>query len=70
MEVQNAHRTGATMPTLVKLTLSESLAREAEANGLLAPESIERLLQEEVRSGASTGSLRPPTDLAHAPGLR
>jgi hypothetical protein len=29
--------------------LPEALAREAEANGLLAPEAIERLLREELR---------------------
>ena len=33
----------------LKLTLPDALARDAEAAGLLSPESIERLLREEVR---------------------
>ena len=33
----------------LKLKLSDSLAREAEAAGLLTPEAIERLVREEVR---------------------
>ena len=33
----------------LKLTLSDPLAREAEAAGLLTPESVERLIREEVR---------------------
>lgn len=37
------------IPLELKLTLPEALAREAEANGLLAPEAIERLLREELR---------------------
>jgi len=32
----------------VKLTLSDSLAREASASGLLEPEAIEALLREEL----------------------
>ena len=37
------------MSTELKLTLSDSLAREAEASGLLTPEAIEALLREEIR---------------------
>ena len=33
----------------LKLDLPDSLAREAEANGLLTPEAIEALLRAEVR---------------------
>jgi hypothetical protein len=33
----------------IKLTLPDGLAREAEANGLLTPETLERLLREELR---------------------
>jgi hypothetical protein len=33
----------------IKLNLSDSLAREAEAGGLLTSESIEYLLREEIR---------------------
>lgn len=33
----------------IKLTLPDGLAREAEATGLLTPESLERLLREELR---------------------
>ncbi len=33
----------------LKLTLPDALVREAEAAGLLSPESIERLLRQEVR---------------------
>ncbi len=33
----------------IKLSLSDSLAREAEAGGLLTSESIEQLLREEIR---------------------
>jgi hypothetical protein len=33
----------------VQLTLPDGLAREAEANGLLTPETLERLLREELR---------------------
>ncbi len=33
----------------LKLTLPNSLAREAEASGLLTPEAIEALLREEIR---------------------
>lgn len=37
------------MSTELKLTLPDSLAREAEASGLLTPEAIEALLREEIR---------------------
>ena len=38
------------MPTReLKLTLPESLAEEAEAIGLLRPESLEHLIREEIR---------------------
>ena len=37
------------MSTQVKLTLADSLAREAEANGLLTPKAIEALLRDEIR---------------------
>lgn len=37
------------MSTEFKLTLPDSLAREAEASGLLTPEAIEGLLREEIR---------------------
>ena len=37
------------MSTEFKLTLPDSLAREAEASGLLTPEAIEALLREEIR---------------------
>lgn len=33
----------------IKLILPDSLAREAEANGLLTPESFESLLRAEIR---------------------
>jgi uncharacterized membrane protein YheB (UPF0754 family) len=33
----------------IKLTLPDGLAREAEANGLLTPDGLERLLREELR---------------------
>jgi hypothetical protein len=33
----------------IKLNLPESLAREAEASGLLTPQSIESLLRAEIR---------------------
>ena len=33
----------------IKLDLPDSLAREAETNGLLKPEAIESLLREEIR---------------------
>lgn len=33
----------------IRLSLPDSVAREAEANGLLAPESLASLLREEVR---------------------
>lgn len=36
------------MSTELKLTLPDSLAREAEASGLLTPEAIEALLREEI----------------------
>lgn len=37
------------MSTELKLILPDSLAREAEARGLLTPEAIEALLREEIR---------------------
>jgi hypothetical protein len=37
------------LSTQVKLTLADSLAREAEANGLLTPKAIEALLRDEIR---------------------
>jgi len=37
------------LSTELKLTLPESLAREADANGLLKPEVIEALLRDEIR---------------------
>ena len=37
------------MSTEFKLTLPDSLAREAKASGLLTPEAIEALLREEIR---------------------
>jgi hypothetical protein len=44
---------GITMTTLeVKLSLPDSLAKEAQAAGLLAPEEIEKLLREEIRRRA------------------
>jgi len=36
------------LSTELKLTLPDSLAREAEASGLLTPEAIEALLREEI----------------------
>ena len=33
----------------IRLTLPDNLAREAQAAGLLTPETLERLLREEVR---------------------
>ena len=33
----------------IQLTLPDGLAREAEDNGLLTPEALERLLREELR---------------------
>jgi len=33
----------------IRLTLPDNLAREAQAEGLLTPETLERLLREEVR---------------------
>ncbi|MFY9821989.1 MAG: hypothetical protein WAM82_11450 [Thermoanaerobaculia bacterium] len=35
--------------TEIKLSLPDSVAREAEASGLLKPESLESLLREELR---------------------
>lgn len=37
------------MSTELKVTLPDSLAREAEASGLLTPDAIEALLREEIR---------------------
>ena len=37
------------MSAEIKVTLPDGLAREAEANGLLTPESIEFLLREELK---------------------
>ena len=37
------------MSTELKLTLPDSLAREAEASGLLSPAAIEALLRDEIR---------------------
>jgi hypothetical protein len=37
------------MSTELKVTLPDTLAREAEASGLLTPEAIEALLREEIR---------------------
>ena len=37
------------MSTELKVTLPDSLAREAEASGLLTPQAIEALLREEIR---------------------
>jgi hypothetical protein len=37
------------LSTELKLTLPDSLAREAEASGLLTPEAIEALLRGEIR---------------------
>jgi hypothetical protein len=46
------------------ITLPESLAREAEANGLLRPEAIERLLREELRRRQATGLFEAADRLA------
>ena len=57
----------------IKLTLPGSVAREAEARGLLKPEFLESLLREELRRGRvdrlfeaadrlGSGSLPPLTD--------
>jgi hypothetical protein len=37
------------LSTELKVILPDSLAREAEASGLLSPEAIEALLREEIR---------------------
>jgi hypothetical protein len=37
------------LSTELKVTIPDSLAREAEASGLLTPEAIEALLREEIR---------------------
>jgi post-segregation antitoxin (ccd killing protein) len=37
------------LSTELKLTLPDSLAREAKASGLLTPEAIEALLRDEIR---------------------
>ena len=37
------------MPVALKINLPDQLARDAEANGLLRPESIELLLREELK---------------------
>jgi hypothetical protein len=39
----------ATIQFDIRLTLPDSMAREAEARGLLKPESLESLLREELR---------------------
>jgi hypothetical protein len=50
MAESTAKGTGIEMSSLeLKLDLPDSLAREAEANGLLTPEAIEVLLREEIR---------------------
>ncbi|MDP2788285.1 MAG: hypothetical protein Q8O79_09465 [Pseudomonadota bacterium] len=36
--------------TTVQITLSDQLAQEAQRAGLLAPESIERMLREQLRA--------------------
>ena len=46
--LQGKHERGETMLE-VRLTLPDNLAREAQAEGLLTPETLERLLREEVR---------------------
>jgi len=38
-----------TVEVEIKLSLPESVAQEAEARGLLKPESLESLLREEIR---------------------
>jgi hypothetical protein len=45
-----------------KLLLSDSLAREAEANGLLTPESIEALLRNELQRRKSVTLLFDAAD--------
>jgi hypothetical protein len=47
--------------TQVILMLSESVAREAEAAGLLRPEALEKLLRAEIRRRGE-GPLAPDTD--------
>lgn len=45
-----------------KLLLPDSLAREAEANGLLTPESIEALLRSELQRRQNINSLFDAAD--------
>jgi uncharacterized membrane protein YheB (UPF0754 family) len=43
------------MSAELKINLPDGLAREAEANGLLTPESIESLLREELKRRRVSG---------------
>ena len=43
------------MSAELKVSLPDGLAREAEANGLLTPESIESLLREELKRRRVSG---------------
>ena len=46
----------------IKLDLPDSLAREAETNGLLKPEAIESLLREEIRRRRGVNNLFESAD--------
>lgn len=53
------------MAAELKINLPDGLAREAEANGLLTPESIESLLREELKRRRVNGLFAAADRLAN-----
>lgn len=53
------------MSAELKINLPDGLAREAEANGLLTPESIESLLREELKRRRVNGLFAAADRLAN-----
>jgi hypothetical protein len=53
------------MSAELKINLPDGLAREAEANGLLTPESIESLLREELKRRRVNGLFAATDRLAN-----
>lgn len=53
------------MSAELKINLPDGLAREAEANGLLTPESIESLLREELKRRRINGLFTAADRLAN-----
>ncbi len=53
------------MSAEIKVNLPDSLAREAEANGLLTPESMESLLREELKRRRVSGLFAAADRLAN-----